>query len=234
MDNFPRAVQIPCILTSVGGQGGTDMHPMLKPALRRAWRERQSVQFGVTGALAVTLGPVDTATGTLLDLLDGTRGLPLLRAEARSLGLPDGHLDALLGRLTAAGLLDDVRAGGPEAEALRHRAPVLDRLRPDLAALSVVHPEPGGGLRRLAARQATHVQIRGAGRVGASVAALLSASGVGRVEVLDGGHTEPWDVAPGGLSAAAVRERRDAAARHLVRHTAAMPVRSTSPFFLFF
>lgn len=196
------------------------MHPMVKPALRRAWRERQTVQFGVTPAHAVMVGPVDTATGALLELLDGTRGLPLLREEARAMGLPDGQVDALVRRLTSAGLLDDPTAGGPAADALRNRAGALDRLRPDLASLSVVHPEPGGGSARLAARRAMRVQVRGAGRVGATVAAVLSASGVGRVEVLDGGCTEPWDVAPGGLPSDAVGERRDAAARQLVRRCA--------------
>ena len=43
------------------------------------------------------------------------------------------------------------------------------------------------------------VQVRGAGRVGAAVAATLSAAGVGRVDVVDGGQVEPWDTAPGGL-----------------------------------
>jgi hypothetical protein len=196
------------------------MHPMMKPALRRAWRERQTVQFGTTPAHAVTVGPVDTATGALMELLDGTRGLPLLREEARAIGLAEGQVDTLVDRLTAAGLLDDPTAGGPAADALRKRPGALDRLRPDLASLSVVHAEPGGGMRRLAARRAVRVQVRGAGRLGATVAAVLSASGVGRVEVLDGGCTEPWDVAPGGLPVEAVGERRDGAARALVRRSA--------------
>ncbi|AVZ75185.1 hypothetical protein SLUN_26325 [Streptomyces lunaelactis] len=196
------------------------MHPMMKPALKRAWRERQTVQFGVTPAHAVMVGPVDTATGALIELLDGTRGMPLLREEARAMGLPEGQVDALVKRLTAAGLLDDPTAGGAAADALRKRAGALDRLRPDLSSLSVVHPEPGGGIRRLAARRAMRVQVQGAGRVGATVAAVLAASGVGRVEVLDGGCTEPWDVAPGGLPAEAVGERREAAARQLVRRSA--------------
>lgn len=193
---------------------------MVKPALRRAWRERQTVQFGVTPAHAVMVGPMDTATGALLELLDGTRGLPLLREEARAAGLPGKQVDLLVDRLTSVGLIDDPTAGGPAADALRKRAGALDRLRPDLASLSVVHPEPGGGIGRLAARRAMRVQVRGAGRVGATVAAVLSASGVGRVEVLDGGCAEPWDVAPGGLPAEAVGERRDTAARQLVRRTA--------------
>lgn len=196
------------------------MHPMLKPALRRAWRGRNTVQFGVTPAHAVTLGPMDIATGSFLELLDGTRGLPLLREEGRSLDLSDRHVDVLVERLTEAGLLDDPREGGPEADALRDRADALERQRPDLASLSVVHREPGSALRRLAARREMRVQVRGAGRVGAVIAGVLSGAGVGRVEVLDGGRTEPWDVAPGGLPASAVGERRDSAARQLVRRSA--------------
>ncbi|MFI0982979.1 ThiF family adenylyltransferase [Streptomyces sp. NPDC021093] len=196
------------------------MHPRVKPALRRAWRDRQSVQFGLTSAHAVLVGPVDTATGSMIELLDGTRSIPLLRTEGRAMGLPDGQVDTLVSRLTAAGLIDDVTAGGPGADALRERAGELDRLRPDLASLTVVHPEPGGGARRLAARRAARVQVRGAGRVGATVASLLSASGVGRVDVLDGGRVEAWDVAPGGVPAESVGARRDTAARQAVRRAA--------------
>ncbi|MBT2444860.1 ThiF family adenylyltransferase, partial [Streptomyces sp. ISL-36] len=64
------------------------------------------------------------------------------------------------------------------------------------------------------------VQVRGAGRVGAAVAALLSASGVGRVEVLDSGTVRPWEVSPGGLPPEAVGERRAVAARRLVGRSA--------------
>ncbi|TLQ43888.1 TOMM precursor leader peptide-binding protein [Streptomyces marianii] len=196
------------------------MHPVVKPALRQAWRDLRYVQFGVTAAHAVVLGPVDTATGSLLSLFDGTRGLARLREEARAIGLPDGHVDALLERLAKAGLVDDVTGGGPAAAALRKRTGAYDRLRPDLASLSVVHPEPGGGAARLAARDAVRVQVRGAGRVGATVAAVLSAAGVGQVDVLDGGRVEPWDVAPGGVPAEAVGERRAVSAQQVVRRSA--------------
>ncbi|MGA5192110.1 TOMM precursor leader peptide-binding protein [Streptomyces exfoliatus] len=194
------------------------MHPMVKPALRRAWRSLRCVQFGVTPAHAVVLDPVDQRTGTLLGLLDGTRGTELLRAEARALGLPEGRLDALLGRLESAGLLADATTGrpgrpGPTAGAVD---PALDPLRADLASLSVVHPEPERAVRTLAARRALRVQVRGAGRVGTTVAALLSAAGVGGVDVVDSGRVEPWETAPGGLPAEAVGERRATAARRLV------------------
>ncbi|MCX4764845.1 TOMM precursor leader peptide-binding protein [Streptomyces sp. NBC_01275] len=196
------------------------MHPMVKPALRRGWRDLNTVQFGMAPAHALTLGPVDTATGSFLDLLDGTRGLGLLRDQGRRMDLPDGHVDRLVERLARAGLLDDARGGGPDAAALREKKEVLDRLRPDLASLSLTTSEPGEAMGRLAARRELRVQVRGAGRVGALLASLLSGAGVGQVDVCDGGRVEPEDVAPGGLPAEAVGERRDEAARRAVRQAA--------------
>ncbi|HLL32545.1 MAG TPA: TOMM precursor leader peptide-binding protein [Streptomyces sp.] len=207
------------------------MHPMVKPALRRGWRDLNTVQFGMTPAHAMTLGPMDTATGSFLDLLDGTRGLDLLREEGRRMDLPDGHVDALVRRLTGAGLLDDARGGGPAAQALRGKPEVLDRLRPDLATLSLTTSEPGEAVERLAARRSQRVQVRGAGRVGSALAALLSGAGVGEVDVRDGGQVEPWDVSPAGLPADTVGARRDEAARRVARAAAPdrPPRRSQAP-----
>ncbi|MEU6670853.1 TOMM precursor leader peptide-binding protein [Streptomyces sp. NPDC046727] len=196
------------------------MHPVVKPALRRGWRDRNTVQFGMTPAHALTLGPVDTASGSFLELLDGTRGLPLLREEGRRMDVPPRRVDALVERLARAGLVDDARGGGPAADALREKTDVLERLRPDLASLSLVSPEPGSALARLAARRALRVRVRGAGRVGALLASVLSGAGVGEVDVRDVGRVEPWDVAPGGLPAESLGDRRDAAARAAVRRAA--------------
>ncbi|WP_320773625.1 ThiF family adenylyltransferase [Streptomyces sp. CRN 30] len=196
------------------------MHPMVKPALRRGWRDLNTVQFGMTPAHALTLGPVDTATGSFMELLNGTRGLPLLRAEGRRMDLPDGHVDLVVERLSRAGLLDDARGGGPAADALRADKETFDRLRPDLATLSLTTSRPGDALGRLAARRAHRVQVRGAGRVGALLASLLSGAGIGEVDVRDGGCVEPWDVGPGGLPAEAVGDRRDTSARRAVRRAA--------------
>ncbi len=200
--------------------GGPVMHPMVKPALRRGWRDLNTVQFGMTPAHAMTLGPMDLATGSFLDLLNGTRGLELLREEGRRMDLPDGHVDGLVRRLARAGLLDDARGGGPAADALRRKKEALDRLRPDLASLSLTTSDPGDAMRHLAARRSQRVQVRGAGRVGAVLASLLSGAGVGEVDVRDGGRVEPWDVAPGGLPAEAVGDRRDESARRAVRRAA--------------
>ncbi|MEU2183121.1 ThiF family adenylyltransferase [Streptomyces thermolilacinus] len=201
------------------------MRPMVRPALRRAWRDLQYVQFGVAPAHAVVVGPVDTTTGSLLELLDGTRDVPGLREEARRLGVSDDWLEGLLNQLARAGLLEDTAPGarrqpGHAEGGAAREVVVPDRLRADAGSLSVVHRGPGEPLRRLAARSAMRVQVRGAGRVGAAVAALLSAAGVGRVDVLDGGRVRPWDVAPGGLPPESVGEGRAVAARRLVARSA--------------
>ncbi|MET7829055.1 TOMM precursor leader peptide-binding protein [Streptomyces sp. NPDC005386] len=196
------------------------MHPIVKPALRRAWRDLNTVQFGMAPAHAMVLGPMDTATGSFLDLLDGTRGMPLLREQGREMGLPDGHVDGLVDRLARSGLLDDATGGGPAGDALREKKEVMERMRPDLASLSLVAPGPGGAVERLAARRALRVQVRGAGRVGVVLAALLAGAGVGEVEVRDLGRVEPGDVTPGGLPVEAIGERRQDAARRVVRRAA--------------
>ncbi|MGI5445390.1 ThiF family adenylyltransferase [Streptomyces sp. CA-243310] len=196
------------------------MYPKVKPALARAWRDLQTVQFGVTPAHAVVLGPVDTATGAFIDRIDGTRGIELLRAEGAGMGLSEGRVDELIRRLAGAGLLDDATAGGPRAQAVRGRPESLERLGPDLASLSLVHREPGGDLRGVAARRAIRVQVRGGGRVGAVIAAVLAGAGVGRVEVLDGGRVQSGDVAPGGLGPGSVGRLRAEAAGALVRQAA--------------
>ncbi|WP_340558183.1 ThiF family adenylyltransferase [Streptomyces sp. GSL17-111] len=190
------------------------MHPKIKSALRRSWRDRQTVQYGVTPAHAVVLGPVDTATGSFLDLLDGTRSMEQLRQLARSLGLGNGAADGVVERLAGAGLLDDASAGRGAAVA------VPEALRPDLASLSVVHPRAGTAVRLLAARRSAHVQVRGGGRVGGTLASLLAAAGVGRIDVVDGGCVSEWDTAPGGLGPRQTGERRTAALRKAVVRSA--------------
>ncbi|MCD7439132.1 TOMM precursor leader peptide-binding protein [Streptomyces lincolnensis] len=206
-------------MVSTAGVAGPRV-PIVKPALRRGWRDRNTVQFGMTPAHAMTLGPLDTATASFLDLLNGTRGLELLREEGRRMDLPDGHVDALVERLARAGLVDDAKGGGPAADTLRGKKEVLDRLRPDLASLSLTTSAPGEAIALLAARRSLRVQVRGAGRVGTVLASLLSGAGIGEVDVRDMGRVEHGDVAPGGLPAESVGDRRDEAARRAVRRAA--------------
>ncbi|WP_424211880.1 ThiF family adenylyltransferase [Streptomyces sp. BI20] len=205
-----------------GSSPGPVRHPRVKPALARAWGDRQTVRFGVTPAHAVSLGPVDPATGLLIDRLDGTRSLEALRLAGPSMGLEPGRVDGVVRRLTAAGLIEDGPAGpapGAREDTGPARAAALTeaRLAPDLATLSLLRREPGGADRAMAARAEARVLVRGAGRVGALIAAALAGAGVGAVEVMDGGRVEEQDLAPGGFGVEDLGRSRAEAGAALVR-----------------
>ncbi|WP_461110645.1 ThiF family adenylyltransferase [Streptomyces calidiresistens] len=184
---------------------------MIKPALLRGWDDRETVRYGITPPQAVVLGPVDGPTESFLSLLDGTRGMTTLRRAAARLGLRPDAADRLTARLASLGLVEDAVAER------RAAAEVDERLRPDLATLSLLCREPGGARRRLAARRSARVRVVGAGRVGAAVAAVLSGAGIGDVEVVDGGTVESRDVSAAGFAPEHVGRRRNAAAASLVR-----------------
>ena len=101
------------------------------------------------------------------------------------------------------------------------------RLGPDLASLSLV-PTTRTPFEVVRARRAASVVVHGAGRVGASLATLLDAAGVGQVHVADRGPVRPGDVAPAGVAAADVDRSRTAAAAEALRR-AAPEIRSTPP-----
>jgi bacteriocin biosynthesis cyclodehydratase domain-containing protein len=183
----------------------------------------------MTRTHASVLGPLDPGSASLLRLLDGTRGLPLLYAEGGRNGLSPADVNRLLHTLANSGLLEDATGGGEAAHAVRQDAELMDRLRPDLASLALLDRRPAGAVEALAARAGARVLVRGAGRVGAAVAALLSAAGVGAVEVMDGGRVEPADVSPAGLPPSAVGSRRAEAARRLVSESAPSGRRRSRP-----
>ena len=193
------------------------MRPCLKPALRRAWRDRHTLQFGVGRAHAAVVESADAADAAFLNLLDGTREQPAIAAAAAGLGIPGERVGLLLDQLERAGALDDADARRPLLELPPAE---LARLGPDLAALSLAHPEPGRAPALLLNRRRARVQVRGAGRVGGAVAAVLAASGVGRVEVVDGGSVLEQDTSPCGLLVADTGRPRAAAARAAVRRAA--------------
>jgi bacteriocin biosynthesis cyclodehydratase domain-containing protein len=197
------------------------MRPWLKPALRRIWRDPRTVQFGVGPAHAALVHPRSPGESALLDLLDGTRELPDLVERAAGLGVAEDEVHRLLAELVQARALDDaaeqeaVLAGSTGQPELPPSA--LGRLGPELAALSLVRPEPDGGAAALAARRDAWVRVHGAGRVGAALGAQLAAAGVGRVEVVDGGRVAPADPLPGGVRPADVGRLRASAAAEAVR-----------------
>lgn len=201
------------------------MRPRLKRALRRVERDDRTLQFGVHPSHAIMLAEVEPAVRRLIDDLDGSRTLEQVLAES---DLGEEPTRELVDLLTAHGLIEDAAASpGPLADLDRTDR---DRLRPDLDRLALTSCD--GGLAAFTRRRAGRVRIYGAGRVGAQVATLLAAAGVGHICVVDPGTARPQDVVPGGLGREEIGGPREegavAAARRIAPDVNAWPGRSAS------
>lgn len=194
------------------------MRPMLKPALRRLWRDAATVQLGVDPERAVVLSGVDGAAAAVLGLLDGSRDRAGVLAAAAAAGVQPESAAGLLDLLADAGALDD-GATDPGALAPLARAE-RDRIAPDLAAVSLLRPHPGAALDVLDRRRAAAAWVVGGGRIGVPVATLLAASGVGQVGVETAGRVDAADTVPGGWQLADVGAPASEAARAAVRRIA--------------
>jgi hypothetical protein len=191
------------------------MRPQLNPAWRRVWRDAQTLQIGWSPHRAVVLTGVSAGLGRWLDRLDGTRDLAQLLADAATLGIDVCAAGRLIDDLRAIGAVRDIA----EVPATVGRMPLAerDRLAPDLAALGLLHPDP---LAVLGRRQQFSVRVYGGGRVGATVATVLAAAGVGTVHVDDPAPARLADCAPAGLSPAEVGRPRAAASHDRIHHVA--------------
>src|SRR4051812_18551867 len=169
-------------------------HPLLPPA----------TPLLRDGDGAVQVGGVDAGDGVLLDAdgagvvallrgLDGRRAQRTVLGDAARDGLDSGVVAQVLGGLRAAGLLVDLDA----ADLLAADAGPAATAR-TAAELPAALARPGGWRAR---RQSVGV-VEGATRVGAPLAAMLAASGIGRGSVRDAGVTAAGDAVVGGPSAA--------------------------------
>ncbi|MCK9924060.1 ThiF family adenylyltransferase [Frankia sp. AgPm24] len=203
------------------------MRPILKPGLRRLWHNGSTLQLGIDPTRAVVVTGLQPAHTALLDTLDGRRTWEQVRADGGPAGQDLLDLLAEAGMLTDATLTSSLAAPDPQAaarlaEALGVPGSAVEpavaaraeraRLLPDLAALSLRWADPARPLAVLRARQAAQVLVQGAGRVGAQIAALLGAAGIGRIVIDDPGVVSAADVAPGGLRLADVGRSRALAA----------------------
>lgn len=165
--------------------------PVLKPALRRLWRDGDTLQLGVEPRHAVVLAGLSPSELRFLTLLDGSRDATSLLASADTVGLDPAGGRRLIESLALAGLLDDAQdSGGALSERERQR------LAPDRLSLSLRHPAHGAADLALARRRHAAVDVHGAGRVGAAVAGLLAAAGVGRLGCIDPASRRPADLSP--------------------------------------
>jgi hypothetical protein len=172
------------------------VRPALKPGLLPVWRDRNTLQIGIDSRRAVALTGM-AGVARVITLLDGSRDRAQVIQAAADHGIPTETADRVLTLLAAAGALDDFPAG-----TLRLLpAPLRTRLAAELATASLAHRDGDGGARTLARRLAAQVCIHGGGRVGASIASLLTTSGIGRVT-----HADP-------AREAAAQPAREAAAQ---------------------
>ena len=185
------------------------MRPVLSPAARRLWRDAETLQLGQLAERSVVLCGLDARTRAALALLDGTRDRAQVLTAAASAGCPPERTELLLELLAGAGLLEDAgTALGPLALLSRLER---ERLAADLASLALVRGD--GGLPAARHRAEARVLVVGAGRVGAPLAGLLVAAGVGAVDVLDDGATSAVDSGLGGPELQDVGRSRGQAAR---------------------
>jgi ThiF family len=203
--------------------------PVLPQSLRPLWRGSSSLQLGLDPTRAVVIDGVDEPLVGFLLGLDGSRTGGELLAEAAAAGVDPGTVFDVVDQLRRFGVVTDgVRSdgaldGGEPEEGRRDGAQTAllpGRLGADLASLELLAATAAAPVEVLRRRRAAAVVVHGAGRVGASLAALLAAAGVGRVSLVDHGPVRPADVAPAGLAAADVDRSRMAAATDAIRRCA--------------
>jgi ThiF family len=178
------------------------VRPLVHPALARVWRDSSTVQVGLDATRAVVLTGLGPAEAAVLRAMDGVRDMGALRAMAEQVGGSGFVADRLVEILSAADVLVD-------GDRVVQLSDPRDALAPDRASRSLLGMSAGAGetgttlegvANPLADRRQAHVGVRGAGRIGATIARLLSAAGVGHIGVEDFGRTTAHDVMPGGLS----------------------------------
>lgn len=181
------------------------VRPRLHPALTCVWRDPSTIQIGVGVDDAVVLGGLSQVAVTVIKAMDGTRNLEQLA----DIAMTSGGSRAVAHQLVETLVTADVLVNGDQCDS--------DTLDPDSATAALLTRTPDAGKGTMQARRARRVDVRGAGRVGAMVARLLAAAGIGEVNVEDSAITTTADVSPGGLDAADVGKRRDRAVRDQIR-----------------
>ena len=185
-------------------------HPLLPPATPLLRDGTAGVQIGgVDSTDGIRLGPDAAGVAAFLRGLDGRRAQRTVLADAAGRGLDPGGVARVLDRLRAARLLVDLDA----ADLLAADAGPAAAARTATELPAALAPAPGSWQ----ARRNAVVVVEGATRVGSPLAAMLAASGVGRVSVADPGLTGAGDAIVGGLSTADEGRPRALAAADAVR-----------------
>ena len=187
-------------------------HPLL-PAATPVLRDgARAVQVGgVDTGVGVRIGPDAAGLARLLRGLDGRRSQRAVLADAGRSGLDPATVTGVLDGLRAAGVLLDV----DPADLLAADAGPAAAARTAAELPTALATGPAGAVWER--RRAAVVVVEGATRVGVPLAAVLAASGVGRIDVRDTGVVTAGDAIVGGLGAADEGRPRAVAAADAVR-----------------
>jgi hypothetical protein len=155
----------------------------LRSGLQPLWRDRDTVQVGVDPRRAAAVSGMRGAAD-VIRLLDGSRRRDQVVAEASQRGVPAAVTERVITLLAAAGAIIDF-----PADALRSLPRELrQQLAPVLAAASLAGQDADGGVRLLARRSATTVQVRGSGLIADLVTDLLTRAGLAAAADVE----RPW------------------------------------------
>jgi hypothetical protein len=181
------------------------VHPVLPAATPLLADGDTAVQVGgVDSTDGMLVTPADGRVTALLRGLDGSRAQRTVLADAAREGLDPATVTGLLDGLRAAGLVVDLDAA--DLLAADSGPAAAERTAAERHALA---DRP--------ARRRAAVVVEGATRVGTPLAAVLAASGVGRVNIRDTGLASAGDAVVGGLTAADEGRPRSLAAADAVR-----------------
>ncbi len=218
--------------------------PKVPAGLRRVWRDATTLQLGTSPQHGVVLTGLVDGDDAVIAALDGSHDLVALNAIALRRGLPVSRVPELLAALADAGALADASRHLDRAHLSRWGPHAVERLAGDAEAWSVAYageaatrPRPAAGstddpgawpaqvdgLQVLAARSERCVVVDGAGRLGATVVAALSAAGVGQVRARDGDVVHPRDVGPAAHLLGDLGQPRAAAAERAAARAAGGP-----------
>ncbi len=215
-------------LTAAGGPPvqGTFVRPRLKPGLRTVWRDSATLQIGLDPERAVVIGGVSAGDARVVAALDGSSDLAAVVALGAGVGVSEDRVTRLIALLRDGGALID--AAGATGTWRSRDLDERDRLRPDVVSSTLTSVPDAGGHAAFDRRGAASVLVEGAGRVGAAIATLLAAAGIGTVAVRDDGLASRADAGPAGLPPSAAGSRRADAVRSAIRR-AAPKVRTSLP-----
>jgi bacteriocin biosynthesis cyclodehydratase domain-containing protein len=184
----------------------------LKSGFRRVWRGASTLQIGLSQRRGTVLGGLTPEDVQFLDRLrEGVDADEVQTRGPRATGVRHRELVALLAEA------DVLVRNGTEPPIRERLGAAGERLAPDAAIWSMVHPQIGDGWGLLAGRAARRVIISGAGRLGSTLAATLAAAGVGQVAVADQRRIRAGDLAPGGAGHHDLGRPREEGALEAVR-----------------